>query len=265
VSFVKQSEEQIAAWIKSEKLSELGRYLLSGTIHGKPGVPVAELGRIEKIIKKNFDENRQYLLGKKLLKRDEYTARNIGTHLIVNGWPKNKDVEEHIKNAANDDDWIVREYAAGAFASLLEKDFTHFSKLYQHWIKTESVNVKRAIALAVKYESKSAEAKKWKIYFNLIDPLMSEEAEYIKKNLGPFAIGDGLLSRFSDQVLSACHKWAKSKNENVRWNTAMIFTAASARKFSKEAKPILKVLVEVKVPSVCKAAQKGAKNLAINL
>ena len=265
MSFVKQTEEQISVWIKSDKLSELGRYLLSGSIHGKPGVPVAELGRIEKIIKKNFDEDGQYLLGKKLLKRDEYTARNIGTHLVVNGWPKNKDVEEYIKNAANDDDWIVREYAAGAFASLLEKDFAHFSKLYQRWIKTESINVKRAITLAVKYESKSAEPKKWKTYFNLIDPLMSEEAEYVQKNLGPFAIGDGLLSRFSDQVLSACQKWAKSKNENVRLNTAMIFTAAAARKFSKEAKPILKVLAEDKVPVVSKAAQKGAKNLAIKL
>ena len=47
-----------------------------------------------------------------------------------------------------------------------------------------SVNVKRAIALAVKSDSKSADPKKWKIYFNLIDPLMSEDAEYIKKNLG---------------------------------------------------------------------------------
>lgn len=265
MSFVKQSEEQISTWIKSDKLSELGRYLLSGSIHGKPGVPVAELGRIEKIIRKHLDEDGQYQLGKKLLKRDEYTARNIGTHLVVSGWPKNKDIEEHIKNAANDEDWIVREYAAGAFASLLEKDFAHFSKLYLRWIKTESTNVKRAIALAVKYESKGAEPKKWKTYFGLIDLLMSEEAEYIRKNLGPFAIGDGLLSRYSEQILSACQKWAKSKNENVRWNTAMIFTAAGARKFSKEAKPILKALTDDTVPAVSKAAQKAAKNLGLKL
>lgn len=259
--FEKQSEEKILSWIQNEKLNDLGKYLVSGSIHGKPGVPVAELGRIEKLIKKNFTEDQQYQLAKKLIKRPEYTARNIGAHLIVAGWPTSKDVEKFAKQIADDEDWIVREYAAGTFASLLEKDFGHFSKLYQTWVKTESINVKRAIALAVKYESKNVDAKKWKTYFNLIDPLMSEEAEYIRKNLGPFAIGDGLLSRFSDEVLSACQKWSKSKNQNVRWNTAMIFTAAAAKKFNKDGVKILSAMRDDKDPSILRAVNKALKNL----
>jgi HEAT repeat protein len=259
--FTKHSEDKIISWIKNEEMEQLGKYLLSGTIHGKPGVPVAELGRIEKIAKKNLSETEQYELAKKLLKRSEYTARNIGTHLLASGWPDNKDVESYIKKAADDEDWIVREYAAGAFATLLEKDFIHFSKLYLKWLKTESVNIKRAIALAVKYESKSAESKKWKVYFDLINPLMEEEAEYIRKNLGPFAIGDGLLSRYPDQVLSSCKKWIKSGNENVRWNAAMIFTAAAARKFSKEGKSILRSLEKDDSAFVSRAAKKALKNL----
>lgn len=259
--FVKQSEDQILTWIRKTELDVFGKYLVSGSIHGKPGIPVSELGRIEKLIKKNLSEDEQFQLAKKLLKRPEYTARNIGTHLAVSGWPKHKDVETIIKKAADDDDWIVREYAAGAFASLLEKDFSHFSKLYLKWVKSESINVKRAIALAVKYESKSAEPKKWKTYFDLIDPLMKEEAEYIKKNLGPFALGDGLLSRYPEQVLAACQKWGKSTNENVRWNAAMIFTAAAARKFKKEGKLILKSLVADKNMIVARAAKKAEKNL----
>lgn len=259
--FIKQSEEKIVSWISTEDMGGLGAYLLSGTIHGKPGVPVAELGRIEKLIKKNLPEKKQYTLAKKLLKRPEYTARNIGAHLVVSGWPENKDVEVYAKQAANDEDWIVREYAAGTFASLLEKDFIHFSKTYEKWVKNESVNVKRAIALAVKYESKSADLKKWKTYLSLIEPLMHEEAEYIRKNLGPFAIGDGLLSRFPEQVLAACKKWIKSENENVRWNTAMIFTAAAAKKFSKEGKALLRLLEKDENKSVSLAAKKALKNL----
>ncbi len=259
--FTKQSEDKILSWIKNGKIDELGKYLLSGSIHGKPGVPVSELGRIEKLIAKNFNDDEKYLLAKKLLKRPEYTARNIGTHLIACGWPKNQDVELYIKKAADDEDWIVREFAAGTFASLLEKDFSHFSKLYLQWAKTESANVKRAIALAVKYESKSADPKKWKTYFNLIDPLMAEEAEYIRKNLGPFAIGDGLLSRYPDQVFISCKKWMKSTNENVRWNTAMIFTTASAKKFAKDGKSILEKLEKDNSPFVAKAAKKALKNI----
>jgi hypothetical protein len=259
--FIKQNETIILSWIKSDEIDELGSYLLSGVVHGKPGVPVAELGRVEKIIRKNLSDKLQYQLAKKLLKRPEYTARNIGAHLIVSGWPEHKDVEKYIKTIANDENWIVREYAAGTFASLLEKDFAHFSKLYLKWIKIESANVQRAIVLAVKYESKSADPKKWKTYLNLIDPLMAEEAEYVRVNLGPFAIGDGLLSRFPTQVLSSCKQWAKSDNENVRWNTAMIFTAAAARKFSKEGKTLLALLEQDSSPPVVRAAKKALKNL----
>ncbi len=263
--FSKQSTDKILFWVRNNKLDEFGRYLVSGTIHGKPGVSVAELDRIEKFIQKSLTDQEQYQLGKKLLKRPEYTARNIGTHLIVAGWPANKDVETHMKKAANDEDWIVREYAAGAFASLLEKDFSHFSKVFLRWIKTESTFVKRAIALAVKYDSKTSDPKKWKTYLGLIHPLMSEEADYIRRNLGPFAIGDGLLSRYPDKVIHSCQKWVHSKNENVRWNTAMIFTAAAARKFPKEGRTLLKTLETDLNPFVSKAAKKALKNLRPSL
>lgn len=263
--FKKQTDEKILSWIQNDKLEDFGKYLISGSIHSKPGIPVAEIGRIEKIIKKSFSEDEQFTLAKKFLARAEYTARNIGTHLLVAGWPKHKkDVETLIKAAANDEEWIVREYAAGTFATLLAKDFLHFSKLYLKWVKTESVNVKRAIALAVKYESKLADPKKWKVYFSLINPLMAEEAEYIRKNLGPFAIGDGLLSRYSKEVLNACKKWSQSKNENVRWNTAMIFTAAAAKKYVKDGKAILKPLKEDSNTFVSKAATKAYKILEKN-
>ena len=259
--FKRQNEEKIVSWIKNGDLDAFGTHLVSGVIHGKPGVPVAELGRIEKIITKNFSVKEQYLLAKQLLKRSEYTARNIGTNLIVNGWPDHKDVEKYIKRAAEDDDWIVREYAAGAFATLLQRDFMHFSKLFLKWVDTESVNVKRAIALAVKYESKMADPKKWKTYFDLVDPLMSEDDEYIRKNMGPFTIGDGLLSRYPEQILISCKKWAKSKNENVRWNTAMIFTAAAGRRFAKDGKVILGPLLEDSNPFVLNAAKRAMKCL----
>lgn len=260
--FVKKTDEILLSWIKDRKFDDLGQYLLSGTVHGKPGLPVAELGRIENIIRKNLSEDLQYKIGKSLLNRAEYTARNVGAHLIVSGWPTKKDIDKLMKKAANDEDWIVREYAAGTFAMLLEKDFPHFSKLYLKWIKTESVNVRRAIALAVKYNAKSADPKKWKVYLSLINPLMAEDAEYIRKNLGPFAVGDGLLSRYPNNILKACKTWMKSKNENVRWNTAMIFTAAAARKYAKDGQPILAVLAEDQIPFVAKAAKKALKQIS---
>ena len=234
---------------------------MSGTIHGKPGLPVAELGRLEKILKAKLSPRHQYLLAKKLLRRQEYTSRNIAVRLLISGWPGNKDIETLIKVAANDPDWIVREYAAGTFAALLEKDFAHFAKTFSNWVRTETVNVKRAIALAVKYDAKSGAMEKWKVYFHLINCLMAEKDEYIRKNLGPFAIGDGLLSRFPKQILHSCRKWSKSPNENIRWNTAMIFTAAAAGNFIKEGRPILRELEMDPSPFVARAAKRAIKNL----
>lgn len=259
--FKKAAEAQIIQWIQNAQLDLFGKYLISSTVHGKPGIPLAEIVRIGKILQKNFSDPELFELGQRLLKRSEYTARRIGASLLAKGWPHKK-IDALLKLAADDEDWQVRETAAGVFADLLEKDFSYFSKLFEKWVRTESDNVKRAVALAVKYDSRSQDPEKWKTYFKLIDPLMSEEAEYIRKNLGPFAIGDGLLSRYSKQTLEASQKWARSKDEFVRWNTAMIFTAAAAKKFPKEGRRILSVLIEDKSPFVSKAAQKALKNLS---
>lgn len=249
-------------WIRKGDLDSLCAYLISGSVHGKPGLPTAQMNRLEKSILKAFTDEELFRLGKQLLTRPEYTARSLGTSFIEHGWPKHKEVEKLILKAAEDDDWIVREVAAGAFARLWEKDFPHFAKLFAGWVKSGSVNTKRAVALAVKYHSKSADPKNWKTYLRLIEPLLQEEAEYIRKNLGPFAIGDGLLSRFPEETLQACEKWAKSKHSWVRWNTAMVFTAAAARKYPKEGRKILAALSEDTDPMVSRAAKRAEKNLS---
>ena len=126
---------------------------------------------------------------------------------------------------------------------------------------TGSVNVKRAIALAVKYDARDLDESKWKSYFKLIDPLMSEEAEYIRKNLGSFAIGDSLLTRFPEKVLTASQKWIKSDNPNVRWNVAMIFTAAAARRYASQGKVLLEALENDPEPMMLRAVKKASVHL----
>lgn len=258
--FKRATEEQILNWIKTKKIDFFGKHLISSTVHGKPGIPLAEIGRIEKILNKNFTELELFSLGKILLKRPEYTSRRIGIGLVIKAWP-NSEIEILLKEAADDEDWQVRESAAGVFAVVLGNDFAHFSKLFLKWIKSESDNIKRAIALAVKYDSKAGDESKWNTYIKIINPLMSESSEYIRKNLGPFAIGDGLLSRFPKQTIESCQEWVYSKNENVRWNTAMIFTSAASKKFAKEGRKFLAVLVKDESQFVAKAAQKALKNL----
>lgn len=253
---------QALEWIRQGDLDRLGAYLISGSVHGKPGLPTTEMNRLEKSILKALPDEEIFALGKKLLARPEYAARGLGAGFIERGWPKHKEVEKLLLKAAEDPDWIVREIAAFAFARMLEKDFAHFAELFARWAKSGGESTKRAVALAVKYDSKSADPKRWKTYLRLIEPLLEEEAEYIRKNLGPFAIGDGLLSRFPEETLKACGKWARSRHPWVRWNTAMVFTAAAARRFSKEGRKILAELTHDENPMVSRAAKRAEKNLA---
>jgi hypothetical protein len=254
------SDSELVSFAKGD-INKFSAYLVSGTVHGKPGLPVAELARVKKVLSKNLNEEELFQLGKKLAKRDEYSARSMAVSLINKGWPEHKEVPELLKGLSDDEDWIVRESAAGGLAYLLGYDFNYFSKLFLDWIKNESTNVKRAVALAVKYDSYSGEKSRWKTYFKMIDPLMKEEVEYIRKNLGPFAIGDGLMKHFDSDVLKACEKWMISKNENVRWNTAMIFTAAAARKHKKSAQKILKFLASDSYKPVVTAVKSAQRNL----
>lgn len=258
----KPSPEVLVGWIEAGDIGRLSKYLVSGTVHGKPGLPVAELDRIRKILFAKLSAAKCYKLGKDLLKRKEYTARSLGVNLIAQTWDGQKDIEPLLARAADDEDWIVRESAAGACATLLGMNFPQFSKMFSKWVRSGSDNAKRAVALAVKYDSRGKDDARWSTYLKLIEPLLSEPAEYIRKNLGPFAIGDGLLPRFSKETLACCGKWAKSKDENVRWNTAMVFTAAAARKFSAQGRKIVTPLTEDGSPFVARAAKRALKNLA---
>ncbi len=85
---------------------------------------------------------------------------------------------------------------------------------------------------------------------------------YLKKNLGPFALRGGFLSRFPEPTLALCRKAARTKHENTRWHVAMAFTTAAARKHAEAANEILDQLAKDDRPTIKRALAKAKKNLA---
>lgn len=259
--FVKAGEKDLLKWARQSSPEAFARYLVSGTVHGKPGLPTAEMSRVEKIIIKNFPPDELRDFGKKLLRRPEYTARSAAVSFLVHGWPADKDVPALLFQAADDEDWIVREVAAGGLGSLLRRDFKKASKIFLSRLRDATTNVKRALALAVKYDARGKHEERTEFYFRVIEALLPESDEYIRKNLGPFAVGDGLLSHFPDETLKRWTKWAKSKDPWTRWNAAMVFTAATARRHGKTARKVLEALADDPEKSVRTAAKKALKNI----
>lgn len=129
-----------------------------------------------------------------------------------------------------DDDWEVREWAGSAAGGVLDKHFDAFYPTLQAWTRAESVNVRRAVCIALMKAANKRKPERAEPLLALLDPLIDDRAEYIRKNLGPFAIGASLLHAYPEATVARLQRWhAQEDSEARRWNIAMTFSASWAR------------------------------------
>lgn len=98
------------------------------------------------------------------------------------------------------------------------------------WSHDSSPNVRRAVVVAIKYAGKARDIEIADRLIDLIESLLYDSDPYVKKNLGAFSIGDGLIRYYPAKVSKRIHHWVQIENEQVRWNVAMIFTSAEGTK-----------------------------------
>lgn len=167
-------------------------------------------------------------------------ARRLACHLIRLFHGKyGKEVPSVLLILANDPDWRVREEAAWALSRVLEGDFDRIVAIYKRWSLAESDEVQRAIAVAAKRVGQSRRPEFAEGLFDLLEPLMANRSQYVRKNLGPYALGDGLLVYYPEQGFSFLRKCMKSNNQQVRWNIAMSLSSTAGMKNTGEAIEIL--------------------------
>ena len=255
-------QSQIQSWIKNDRKASLAKYLMSGTHHGRPGCSSKIKAKVIDLICAELDEEKQFLWGKDLLQRKEYVVREIGCRLVSSGWKKHKkEVQKLMVLAAEDEDWEVREYAAGLFARILALDFERVAKIYLKWSKSGSPNLKRAIAVGVKYRAIDGNEGEVESTLEILKNMMPETDEYLRKNLGPFAIGDALLPKFPKPTIKMLKQMAEDKEVGVRWNVAMSFSSAASRKYKKEGLPIVQSITYEDSKLVGRAVKKAISNL----
>jgi 3-methyladenine DNA glycosylase AlkD len=193
-----------------------------------------------------------------LFKINTPTSLELAAHLYAHAYKTNKGkVNKRLIEISNHDNWEVREWAAGACSVILLQNFEEFIKtLEEQWLYNKSENVRRAVVVTLKYVSKERKPEYKDEIFRLIEVLLSDESNYVKKNLGPFAIGDGLLKYYPDTTLRKIEAWKKSMDPNVRWNVIKIFSSAEGSKYKNIAKPIIQAWLNdpnKKVKSACKS------------
>ncbi|UCH78937.1 MAG: HEAT repeat domain-containing protein [Candidatus Coatesbacteria bacterium] len=162
---------------------------------------------------------------------------------------------------ADDENWEVREAAVSAFRPLLEHDYGRAVKLLRRWATGGNVNLQRAAALAVMVAQRRPWPGPVADIFDVLAPLMAVRAEYVRKNLGPFAIGSSIGRHYPEETLSFLRKMMKAGDEQTRWNVAMAFNQSFGVHNPELALPFLTKLAADESKYVRTAAASSLRNI----
>ncbi|MEO6796123.1 MAG: HEAT repeat domain-containing protein [Candidatus Dormibacter sp.] len=160
---------------------------------------------------------------------------------------------------ADDPHWEVREAAGGLLGTLLDRDF---DRIREHLIDLRSArseNLRRAVVLAAKYAARRDKPERVGDLLGMLEPLLSDPEPYVRRNLGPSAIGDALLRVDPKQTLKCLREWSKHRDPIVRWNVAMAFSSAIGSFHWPAAKAILERLAKGPEPIVRNAVAKAMR------
>ncbi|WDL96028.1 DNA alkylation repair protein [Alicyclobacillus sp. ALC3] len=190
------------------------------------------------------------------------TGAEVAALVYAAGYDANPNyVARQLCHLADRPHWEVREWAASAAGDVLEHHFSEFHPIVTTWTKDASENVRRAALLALMYAGRSRNPTFAGPILDALEPLLSDTSKYVSNNLGPFALGAGLARYYPEDVVARLHQWVTHNDEQVRWNLAMMFSAADGAKLAARAQQVLDTLVADERPKVRRAVTKALKNV----
>lgn len=177
---------------------------------------------------------------KTLLKRTEHNSHELGLMLLPDVYTLHPIyAQRQLLKHADSPSWEVREFAGGVAGRVLDEHFDEFYRVMRNWRRHKSENVRRAVVIASMEAAKTNHPGRGPRLLKLLEPLMKDSARYVRVNLGQFAISLALLKSYPTQTLKWLDKQSRKKDENVRWNVAMVWSAVGGRKHAKEGARLL--------------------------
>ncbi|ARU63189.1 hypothetical protein CBW65_21070 [Tumebacillus avium] len=244
-------------------VQDLVDLLNEGTHHGKPGANQAEKILVAKTMLATYrgDDAELTARVRELAAHPSPMAKQVACALMQELWPRQTDLTPLMLQLTMDDDWEVREWAAPAFTCLLSAQWPQHLGLIEELTAHPHESVKRQVALAIKQTAQKKIPESAGQLLELTERLLPDEHEYVRINLGPFCIGDGLLRIYPQETLCKLHAWAGAESWPVRWNAVMSFSGAQGAAHPDDAWAILRLLLDDTHQEVRKAARKTLKNL----
>lgn len=225
-------------------------YLVSEIHHGRPGLSAAKKAAL---VRELTGEATHWI--PRLAHSPLAGAREVAAHLIAPLWHEREDFDPLVSALADDPDWEVREWAVEPFVSRYSASPDRAGPQFVDWAESASDGVKRALALAVKSLARDPVIDVGPL-LTILDQVARCEAEYVRKNLGPFVVGDGVLLRHPVPMLEHLAVWAQRPEWPARWNAAAAFTAKRSQGYVDVAAVWLADLVKDSEDRVRRVAEK---------
>jgi hypothetical protein len=206
-----------------------------------------------------------YAWGVTMAGRSEWGARMAASWFFSPYYAAHQDeVRRLLLQLADDDSWTIREGASWGFARVLQDHFDEVYTLFQEWGRHPSENVRRAVVLAVMpvVRDKLHGAARAERCLRLLEPLLADRSPYVRKNLGPFAIGAAILNHHPDLTFTMLNEWRdRYDDEQVRWNLAMAVSASGGVAHVERSLAFLHTLAHDERRSVWRAVASAARTL----
>jgi 3-methyladenine DNA glycosylase AlkC len=204
--------------------------------------------------------------GAEFAQRPEWAARMMASWFLAGSWSTHRaEVERCLLTLAEDHNYMVREAVIWGYASVLSAHFDHATEVFSKWTLEGSTNVRRAMILAVMPVVRDPLLGQHRVRscLTLIEPTLKDRSPYVRKNLGPFAIGSAILNHHPIVTYETLTRWADTDNdEQLRWNVAMSVSASGGNKHPEESLALLDTLSADPRPYVWRAVATAARSLA---
>lgn len=177
---------------------------------------------------------------RQLLGGVDHNAHEVGLLLLPHVYALHPIyAQRRLLRHADSPNWEVREFADSVAGDILDRHFDEFYPIVKKWQRHASENIRRAVVIATMEAAKPGRPGRGPKLLRLLEPLMADPARYVRVNLGPFAISLALLKSYPGETLKWLEAQSRRKNENVRWNVAMVWSAAGGRKHAPQGARIL--------------------------
>jgi hypothetical protein len=190
------------------------------------------------------DETRMWHWAVNLAGQENPHVRRYAAKLFLHLWEEKNEskAERWLERLADDEHWLVREDAHNVWGRLLGRHFKMIKPILQDWTGSPSANLRRCVVIAVRKAGNLKKDNLAEPLISLLEPLLPDKTPYVRKNLGPFAVGDGLLRCYPMLTMDYLRKWASRKDEGTLWNVAMAFASYGGNKQWREGTKVLREL-----------------------